>query len=92
MVTDVEQRLSAVAGANKTAIGAMVETPLGVMRAEEIARSSPRLTVLVMGTSDLTTDLRARHTRDRLPMLTRYVRRALHSSLSTFCFGLRWEE
>ena len=46
----------------------MMETPLGILRAEEVARSSPRMTVLVAGTSDLTKDLRARHTRDRLPM------------------------
>lgn len=46
----------------------MVETPLGVLRAEQVAASSPRMTVLVLGTSDLTKDLRARHTIDRLPM------------------------
>ncbi|WP_207480054.1 HpcH/HpaI aldolase/citrate lyase family protein [Arenibaculum pallidiluteum] len=52
------------------AVWCMVETPLGVLNAKEIAGSSPRMAALVMGTSDLAKDLRAAHTRDRLPMLT----------------------
>ena len=51
-------------------IWAMMETPLGMLRAEEIAGSSPRLICLVMGTSDLAKDLHASHTRDRMPMMT----------------------
>lgn len=51
-------------------IWAMMETPLGMLRAEEVAGSSPRLICLVMGTSDLAKDLHASHTRDRMPMLT----------------------
>src|SRR5271167_467793 len=47
-----------------------METPLGILRAEEIAASSRRVECLVMGTSDLTNDLHAAHTRERLPMLT----------------------
>jgi citrate lyase subunit beta/citryl-CoA lyase len=47
----------------------MMETPLGILHAEAIAASSSRLSVLVMGTSDLTKDLRASHTRERLPQL-----------------------
>lgn len=47
----------------------MMETPRGILHAEEIASASPRLGCLVLGTSDLANDLRARHTRDRLPML-----------------------
>jgi citrate lyase subunit beta/citryl-CoA lyase len=47
----------------------MMETPKGILRAEEIAGSSPRLAGLVMGTSDLAKDLHAAHTRMRLPML-----------------------
>jgi citrate lyase subunit beta / citryl-CoA lyase len=46
----------------------MVETPLGVLRAEAIA-AAEGVECLVMGTSDLTKDLRARHAADRLPML-----------------------
>ena len=52
------------------AIWAMMETPLGMLRAEEVAGSTPRLACLVMGTSDLAKDLHASHTRDRMPMLT----------------------
>ena len=48
----------------------MIETPRGVLAAAEIAGASPRVAALVMGTSDLTKDLRARDTADRLPLLT----------------------
>ncbi|MBI5533031.1 MAG: CoA ester lyase [Deltaproteobacteria bacterium] len=51
------------------AVWCMMETPLGILHAEQIASSSPRLAVLVMGTSDLTKDLHASHTPDRLPQL-----------------------
>lgn len=47
----------------------MLETPRGVLGAAGIAGASPRVAALVMGTSDLTKDLHARHTRDRLPLL-----------------------
>ncbi len=52
------------------AIWCMVETPLGVLNAKEIAASSPRLGALVMGTSDLAKDLRALHVPGRAPLLT----------------------
>ncbi len=48
----------------------MIETPLGVLAAAEIAGASPRLGALVLGTSDLTKDLHASEARDRLPLLT----------------------
>jgi len=60
------------AGAPDTlAVWAMIETPLGVLRVEEIA-AEPRLTVLIMGTSDLAVDLGAAHTPDRLPFMTSF--------------------
>ncbi|MCK5168118.1 MAG: CoA ester lyase, partial [Rhodospirillaceae bacterium] len=40
-------------------IWCMVETPRGVLRAELIASASPRVSCLVMGTSDLAKDLHA---------------------------------
>jgi citrate lyase subunit beta/citryl-CoA lyase len=46
-----------------------METPLGILHAEEIAAASDRLAVLVMGTRDLVKDLQARHTKERLPVL-----------------------
>ena len=48
----------------------MIETPRGVLAAAEIAAASPRVAALVIGTSDLTKDLRARETPDRTPLLT----------------------
>jgi len=51
-------------------IWCMIETPLGVLRAAEIAAASDRLAGFIAGTNDLTKDLRARHTPDRAPLLT----------------------
>ena len=48
----------------------MLETPRGILNASSIAAASPRVAALVMGTSDLTTDLHARVTRERLPLVT----------------------
>ncbi len=57
-------------GAPETlSVWCMLETPFGVLRAEAIATASPRVAALVMGTSDLTKDLQAIHTRDRIPLL-----------------------
>ncbi len=47
----------------------MIETPLGVLRVAAIAASGGRLQALIAGTSDLTKDLRALHTRERTPLL-----------------------
>src|SRR4029079_63347 len=58
-------------GAPKSlAVWAMMETPLGILRAEEIAASHKRLSLFVMGTNDLLKDMRARHTPMRLPIVT----------------------
>lgn len=51
-------------------IWCMIETPRGVLRVEEIASASSQMGGLIMGTADLTKDLRARHTPERLPLLT----------------------
>ena len=52
------------------AVWCMIETPLGVLAAADIAAASPRVGALVLGTSDLANDLHARPARDRLPLLT----------------------
>jgi citrate lyase subunit beta/citryl-CoA lyase len=52
------------------AVWCMIETPLGILYAREIAGASPRLAGLVLGTSDLSKDLHAVATRDRLPLVT----------------------
>lgn len=51
------------------AVWCMMETPRGILNAQEIAGASPRVAALVMGTSDLTKALHARHTPLRGPML-----------------------
>jgi citrate lyase subunit beta/citryl-CoA lyase len=69
----VRQAETVLAGAGAPAglaIWCMMETPMAMLRVEEIAGASPRLGGLIMGTSDLTKELHALHTRDRLPMLT----------------------
>ena len=51
----------------------MIETPLGVKRANEIAAAHETVSCLVLGTSDLSRDLQANHTPDRTPLLYRSV-------------------
>ena len=68
----------------RLAIWCMIETPRGVLRSEGIASAGTRVTGLVMGTADLTKDLRARHTRDRLPLMTAFG----HCLLIARAFGL----
>jgi citrate lyase subunit beta / citryl-CoA lyase len=62
--------LDAAGGPADLPLWCMLETPRGILRAEAIAAAGPRVAALVMGTSDLTKDLRARHTPDRLPLTT----------------------
>lgn len=68
---DVLEALAALdgAGGERLPIMVLIETPFGVLRAAEIAGASPRIACLVMGTSDLTNELHARVTQERLPML-----------------------
>ena len=57
------EALMQAAGAPETlSLWCMIETPMGVLRAEEIAGASPRLGGFVMGTSDLAKDLHSQHT------------------------------
>lgn len=55
--------------AQKTSIWAMMETPLSILHAEEIAAASPRMGGLVLGTSDLIKDIHGQHTTTRLPVI-----------------------
>ncbi|MCA9529535.1 MAG: CoA ester lyase [Myxococcales bacterium] len=70
MVRQVEAVLDAAGAPADLAIWCMMETPRGILHAEEIACASPRLGGLVMGTSDLAKDLHAAHTALRLPLVT----------------------
>ncbi len=54
-----ERGLDAAGAAGHTQIWAMLETPAAVIRAHEIATASERLTVLVVGTNDLVSELGA---------------------------------
>ena len=54
----------------RLAVWCMLETPRGILDAAAIAGADARLAALVVGTSDLTKELRARHTPDRAPLLT----------------------
>jgi citrate lyase subunit beta/citryl-CoA lyase len=47
----------------------MIETPRGVLGVERLLASSARVEVVVLGTSDLVKDLRARHSPDRRSVL-----------------------
>jgi citrate lyase subunit beta/citryl-CoA lyase len=71
-VDTIRQAESVLAANNARAdlaLWCMIETPLGVIRVAEIAGASGRLAGLVMGTSDLAKDLKARQTHDRTPMM-----------------------
>jgi citrate lyase subunit beta/citryl-CoA lyase len=67
---EVEALLAEAGAPNDLAIWCMIETPKAVLNVQEIAGATLRLTTFVMGTSDLTKDLHARHTALRLPMIT----------------------
>lgn len=70
MVRQAEAVLRAAGAPDGQRLWCMMETPLGILNAREIAAASPRLGALVLGTSDLAKDLHAAHTPDRLPMIT----------------------
>lgn len=65
----IEKALEASGAPDRTAIWAMLETPLAMLSAEEICAASERLTVLVMGTNDLAKELQAEHVPGRQPLL-----------------------
>ncbi|GAB2865806.1 HpcH/HpaI aldolase/citrate lyase family protein [Nocardioides pacificus] len=62
--------MEAAGAPEHTKLWAMVETPVAMLHAEEIAGASDRLTVLVMGTNDLAKELYAEHVPGRHPLLT----------------------
>jgi citrate lyase subunit beta/citryl-CoA lyase len=68
-VAAVEKALEAGGAPDHTRIWAMLETPIAVLHAEEIATSSDRLAVLVLGTNDLAKELHAEHVPGRAPLV-----------------------
>jgi citrate lyase subunit beta / citryl-CoA lyase len=67
-VHQAEAVLAAAGAPQDLALWCMLETPLGILHAEAIAASSPRLAAVMMGTADLAKDLRAASTPDRQPL------------------------
>jgi citrate lyase subunit beta/citryl-CoA lyase len=64
------QRMIEAAGApDQTRLWVMLETPIAVLRALEIANASERMSVLVMGTNDLAKELYAELVPGRAPLL-----------------------
>ncbi|MEU4518561.1 CoA ester lyase [Amycolatopsis sp. NPDC024027] len=68
-VHNIERALELGGAPAHTKIWAMVETPVAMLHAEEIAAASERLTVLVMGTNDLAKELHAEFVPGRGPLL-----------------------
>jgi citrate lyase subunit beta/citryl-CoA lyase len=68
-VAAVEKALEAGGAPEHTRIWAMLETPVAILHAEEIATSSERLAVLVLGTNDLAKELHAEHVPGRAPLV-----------------------
>lgn len=62
--------MEAAGAGPRMAIWAMIETPRAVLDCLAIAEASERLSVLVMGTNDLTKELAARHVPGRAPVTT----------------------
>lgn len=69
-VRQADRVLRAAGAPESLRLWVMMETPRAMLAAGDIAGACPRMECLVMGTSDLTKDLNALATRDRLPMVT----------------------
>ena len=67
-ITRAEAALVAAGAGADFAIWAMMETPRGVLHADQVAAASPRLAGFLIGTNDLAKDLRCAHPADRAPM------------------------
>lgn len=66
----VAKELLDKAGGNNMPIMVMIESPLAVLNAKEIASASDRIICMVIATSDLITQLHARYTPERTAILT----------------------
>ncbi len=69
-VLDIVRIMETAGAPANMQIWAMTETPLGVINVNQVASAHSRLTVLIMGTSDLSKELRVPHTPDRLGFIT----------------------
>lgn len=66
----IAAQMKAQGADENTRLWAMMETPLGILNAQEIAAATPLLEAFVLGTNDLVNELSAAHTPDRTPVLT----------------------
>lgn len=66
----VEKLMDEAGAPATTKIWAMMETPIGILNAREIAAATPRLACFVMGTNDLVKELEAAHTDARTEVMT----------------------
>ena len=64
-VREAEDLMEAAGAPDAMTIWCMMETPLGILRAQEIAGASPRVAGFCMGLNDLGKALGARQTKDR---------------------------
>ena len=69
-VENVVEQLNAAGAPAEMEVWAMIETPRGVQNVNQIAAAHSRLTLLMMGTSDLAKDMRVPHTPDRIGFIT----------------------
>jgi citrate lyase subunit beta / citryl-CoA lyase len=69
-VREVEAIMDGAGAPAAMTLWCMMETPRGVLHAEEIAGASPRVGGFALGLEDLAKDLHAAHTGDRLPVVT----------------------
>ena len=67
MIQQAERIMDAAGAPADQAIWCMMETPLGILNAQDIGSASARVGGFVMGTSDLAKDMHGHHTRDRVP-------------------------
>src|SRR3546814_19594036 len=65
LVHELESLMTAAGEPGAMGIQCLMETPLGMLNAKEVASASPRHTCLVMGTSHLEKDPTAAHTPPR---------------------------
>lgn len=70
MIAEAVSLMEKHGASDDTKLWAMMETPIGILRAEEIAGADDRLTVLVMGTNDIAKEVHCAQVPSRLPMMT----------------------
>jgi len=68
-VIDADKRLAEAGAPEDMGIWCMMETPFGILRAEEILAASPRIKVILIGLADLSKNLRCVHTSTREPFI-----------------------